>query len=47
MKSKAPRMLGGAGNDTITPETFRNKGTGVVRTGFGLFRSQGCPSPLN
>lgn len=33
-------MLGGAGKDTITPETCRNKGTGTVHTSFKLFRSQ-------
>lgn len=33
-------MRGGAGRDTITPETFRNKGTDMVHTSFRLFRSQ-------
>lgn len=33
-------MLGGVGKDAITPETFCNKGTGMVHTSFRLFRSQ-------
>lgn len=33
-------MLGGAGKDTITPETHHEKGAGTVHTSFRLFRSQ-------
>lgn len=35
-------MLGGAGQGTIVPETFRNQGTGMVHTSFRRFRSQGA-----
>lgn len=46
---KALSMLGGAGKDTVTPETTNNKGTGTLRAGSGGrgFRSRGaahaCP----
>lgn len=40
---KALSMLGGAGKDTVTPETTNNKGTGTLQAGSGGrgFRSKG------
>lgn len=32
---KALSMLGGAGKDTVTPETTNNKGTGAIRASSG------------
>lgn len=34
-KPKGTSMLGGAGKDTVTPETTDNKGTGTIRASSG------------